>query len=90
MLPGLVEAGLRGGTSALFVRPLSCWASEVLPLDVLKGVVWMGAGLKGGGEASSSIGESGGGGISVPSVREKFRGVSAGSSNLFPFAGMVK
>jgi hypothetical protein len=42
--------------------------------------------------AFSSMGESGGGGMSVPSVREKVTGVSAGSSKRplgLPLAGIV-
>lgn len=46
-----------------------------------------------GGGGFSSMGESGGGGISVPSVREKFTGVSCGSSKRpfdLPLAGIVQ
>lgn len=42
----------------------------------------------GAGSGSSRMGDSGGGGISVPSVREKLSGVNAGSSNR-PLAGIV-
>jgi hypothetical protein len=46
----------------------------------------------GAGGAFSSTGESGGGGMSVPSVREKETGVRAGRVNRplgLPFAGMI-
>lgn len=50
------------------------------------------AGAGGGAGAFSSMGESGGGGMSVPSVREKVTGVRAGRVNRplgLPFAGMI-
>lgn len=48
--------------------------------------------VAGSGLRVSSIGESGGGGISVPSVRLKFMGARAGSSNRplgLPFIGIA-
>jgi len=84
MLLGLVvEAGLRGGLSYVLVRPRPSYspfafvACLISPLVAI-GAVFAGTGLGAGG--ASSIGESGGGGMLVPSVRLKFMGASAGSS----------
>lgn len=84
MLLGLVvEAGLRGGLS--YVRPRLSYSpfafvvSFSCPLVAIVGGVCAGIGFDTG--ASSLTGESGGGGMFVPSVRLKFMGVRAGSSN---------
>lgn len=89
MLLGRVEdAGDCGGCWSMDeVRPR---AGE-LPFVRARGAAVGLAGGAGGGGESSRVGESGGGGMSVPSVREKFRGLTGGSSNLFPLeVGIVR
>lgn len=97
ILLGLVdEAGLRGGLSSVLVRPrLSNSPLTVValisPLLAMGGALPIGVALAWTGGASS-IGESGGGGILVPSVRLKFMGASAGSSKRplgLPLTGIV-
>lgn len=96
MLPCLVDdddAGLMGGwfssLSVVFVRPRPSYAVP-LPLLFVAVADWpfvvppfefSDAPFAADAGTYFSIGESGGGGMPVPSVREKFTGVSWGSSN---------
>lgn len=70
-----VEAGLRGGMSVPLVRPRAS-ASYVCICVCCSGSR---SGAFSAGSGFSSTGESGGGGMSVPSVRENDTGVNCGS-----------
>lgn len=97
MLLGLaIEEGLKGGLSYVLVRPRPSYSSLALvarlisPLVAIGGAACAGAVLGAGG--ASSTGESGGGGMLVPSVRLKLMGARAGSSKRpfdLPLAGIV-
>jgi hypothetical protein len=82
LLGRVVDAGLRGGFSTVVVvRPLPSYtpfAAVPLPLTGA-GIGSMALGV--GAGAFSSMGESGGGGMFVPSVSEKVMGLRSRSSN---------
>lgn len=89
MLPGRFwETGLRGGASVPLVRPRSfdtpfapgAGGGSIDPFDAGTLVLVVNWGFAKVGGGFSSMGESGGGGMLVPSVREKLMGVNCGSS----------